>query len=82
MAENRHTVYFDLQDTLGQAGCALCTLALRSMRRYFGALGYESVNDPGIRGPCACRVGSARSIGACGVNYGTRSASRSSIAIS
>jgi len=49
MAESRHTVYFDLRDALGRPGCALCTLALRSMRRYFDALGYESVNDPGIR---------------------------------
>ena len=49
MAEAHHTVYFELRDALGGPGCALCTLALRSMRRYFDALGYESVNDPGIR---------------------------------
>jgi len=49
MAESHHTVYFDLRDSLGSPGCALCALALRSMRRYFETLGYESVNDPGIR---------------------------------
>ena len=49
MTENQHTIYFELRDSLGGPGCALCALALRSMRRYFDALGYESVNDPGIR---------------------------------
>lgn len=49
MAENQHTIYFELRDSLGGPGCAVCSLALRSMRRYFDALGYESVNDPGIR---------------------------------
>src|SRR6058998_2400497 len=49
MAENQHTIYFELRDSLGGPGCALCALALRSMRRYFETLGYESVNDPGIR---------------------------------
>jgi hypothetical protein len=49
MAENQHTIYFELRDSLGGPGCAVCALALRSMRRYFATLGYESVNDPGIR---------------------------------
>src|SRR5260221_14666502 len=49
MAENQHTIYFELRDSLGRPGCAVCALALRSMRRYFATLGYESVNDPGIR---------------------------------
>ena len=49
MAENQHTVYYELRDSLGGPSCALCSLALRSMRRYFDALGYERVNDPGIR---------------------------------
>jgi Family of unknown function (DUF6062) len=49
MAESHHTVYFELRDALVGSGCALCALALRSMRRYFETLGYESVNDPGIR---------------------------------
>jgi hypothetical protein len=49
MADNQHTVYFELRDALAAPGCALCALALRSMRRYFETLGYESVNDPGIR---------------------------------
>src|SRR6266545_8200387 len=49
MAEKHHTVYFELRDSLGSLGCALCALALRSMRRYFEVLGYESVNDPGLR---------------------------------
>jgi hypothetical protein len=49
MADTHHTVYFELRDALAGPGCALCALALRSMRRYFEALGYESVNDPGIR---------------------------------
>lgn len=49
MPDSRHTVYFELQDALAAPGCALCRLALRSMRHYFDALGYESVNDPGIR---------------------------------
>jgi uncharacterized protein DUF6062 len=49
MADTHHTVYFELHHALAGPGCALCALALRSMRRYFEALGYESVNDPGIR---------------------------------
>jgi hypothetical protein len=42
MAEKHHTVYFELRDSLGSPGCALCALPLRSMRRYFEVLGYES----------------------------------------
>ena len=49
MADTHHTVYFELRDALAGPGCTLCALALRSMRRYFEALGYESVNDAGIR---------------------------------
>jgi uncharacterized protein DUF6062 len=49
MADTHHTVYFELRDGLAGSGCTLCALALRSMRRYFETLGYESVNDPGIR---------------------------------
>ncbi|HEY3229453.1 MAG TPA: DUF6062 family protein [Roseiflexaceae bacterium] len=49
MADTHHTVYFELREALAGPSCALCTLALRSMRRYFETLGYESVNDPGIR---------------------------------
>ncbi len=51
MAEPHHTVYFDIQDALAEPGCALCQLALRSLRNYFNSMVmvYESVNDPGIR---------------------------------
>jgi hypothetical protein len=49
MSEEHHTVYYELRDALAGSGCAICALALRSLARYFDALAYESVNDPGIR---------------------------------
>jgi hypothetical protein len=49
MANTHHTVYFELREALVGPGCTLRALVLRSIRRYFGALGYESVNEPGIR---------------------------------
>ncbi len=49
MTDSHHTVYFEIQDALAEPGCALCQLALRSLRNYFDGLVYESVNDPGIR---------------------------------
>ncbi len=46
---NHHTVFFELRDALSGPGCAICTLALRQLTRYFGGLGYERVNDRGLR---------------------------------
>jgi hypothetical protein len=50
----KHGPYFDVLEALrGTAGCALCDLELRAQHRYFDALLYENVNDPGVRGDLA-----------------------------
>ena len=49
MADSRHSVFFELRDALEQPGCAICTLAVKTLNRYFTGLGYEKVNDRGIR---------------------------------
>jgi hypothetical protein len=49
MVQSHHTVFFELRDALGGPGCAICALALRQLNRYFAGLGYERVNDRGLR---------------------------------
>lgn len=49
MAAAHHTVFFELRDALGNPGCAICTLTVRRLNRYFTGLGYERVNDRGLR---------------------------------
>jgi hypothetical protein len=44
-----HMPYFALTDALNAEGCALCTLVLRSLERYFDGLVYEKINRSGIR---------------------------------
>jgi hypothetical protein len=39
----------DLQAAFSEPGCSICSLLGRDERRYFEALLYEQVNDPGIR---------------------------------
>ncbi len=39
----------DLQSAFAQPGCCICRLLARVEHRYFTALLYEQVNDPGIR---------------------------------
>jgi hypothetical protein len=49
MTTSHHTVFYELRDALGGPGCAICALALRQLDRYFAGLGYERVNDRGLR---------------------------------
>lgn len=39
----------DLEAAFGQPGCCVCRLLARDERRYWEALLYEQVNDPGLR---------------------------------
>ncbi len=48
-SESRHLTYFALMEGLEGDGCALCTLVLRALERYFDGLVYEKVNDLSIR---------------------------------
>ena len=49
MTSERHTVEHDLHEALGGAGCALCALLARSVRRAIDALTYEGVTDVDVR---------------------------------
>lgn len=49
MSAQRHTVFFELRDALGEPGCAICALVLRRLRRYMELLTYERVNDVTVR---------------------------------
>jgi hypothetical protein len=49
MTHAQHTPYHELIEALGGPDCAVCALALRSLRRYFDALAYEKVNDLSTR---------------------------------
>ena len=40
---------FELRDALGQSGCAVCRLALRTAARQLDILSYENVNDLDLR---------------------------------
>jgi hypothetical protein len=40
---------FDLIDAFTGDECAICALSRRSVERYFAAINYDSVNDPGVR---------------------------------
>ncbi len=42
---NQHTPYFELRETLGTPGCAICTLAQKSVQRTIESLAYEYAND-------------------------------------
>lgn len=46
---SRHSTFYDLLEALGQPGCAICTLVVRTRWRYLDNLAYENVNDPGVR---------------------------------
>jgi hypothetical protein len=48
-AAPRDTTTFEVRDALGQPGCAVCRLALRSNQQYLRAVAYEQVNDPPLR---------------------------------
>jgi hypothetical protein len=43
------TPAFELEETLRQPGCPICTLALRAVGRFMQTLAYEQVNDPAVR---------------------------------
>jgi hypothetical protein len=48
-AEPRDSTAFELRDALAQPGCAICTLALRSVGRYIDSVAYDRVNDLDLR---------------------------------
>jgi hypothetical protein len=45
----RDSAAFEVLEALGQPGCAVCQLALRSVRKMIGSIAYEQVNDPPLR---------------------------------
>lgn len=45
----RHTPFFELQVALEEPGCAICTLTLRNLERFFAGLVYEKINDISLR---------------------------------
>jgi hypothetical protein len=45
----RDTAAFEVREALGQPGCAVCQLAVRSVGRLIQSVAYEQVNDPGLR---------------------------------
>src|SRR6202035_1153207 len=40
---------FEVRDALGQTGCAVCRLALRSVGRLMKSIAYEQINDVQLR---------------------------------
>lgn len=40
---------YDLLDVFPQGGCPVCTLTLRSVKKYIGSINYDSVEDPGVQ---------------------------------
>lgn len=46
---DRTSLFFDLLDAFGEAGCPVCRLSQRAVGRYLDSLSYEYVNDPGER---------------------------------
>jgi hypothetical protein len=45
----RDTAVFEVREALGQPGCPVCRLAVRSVGRLLQSIAYEQVNDPGLR---------------------------------
>ena len=45
----RDTTAFEVREALGEAGCAVCRLSLRSVSRLIGSIAYEQVNDLDLR---------------------------------
>jgi hypothetical protein len=45
----RDSTAFELREALGQRGCAICRLTLRSVGRFLTSLAYERVNDIELR---------------------------------
>jgi hypothetical protein len=48
-ASPRDSAVFELRDALGQGGCPVCRLALRSVSRAIQSIAYEQVNDIALR---------------------------------
>jgi hypothetical protein len=57
MSNDKHTVYFELQEALAQEGCAICALVARGLGRYFEGLAYERVNDIRTRAEIRAALG-------------------------
>jgi hypothetical protein len=49
MPEPRDTTAFEVREALAAPGCAVCTLAIRSVRRLIRSIAYEQVNDLELR---------------------------------
>ena len=45
----RDSAAFEVLEALRQPGCAVCQLALRSVKKMIGSIAYEQVNDPPLR---------------------------------
>ncbi len=45
----KHTLYYELRDTLAISGCAICHLAQKAVARYLESLVYENANDYRVR---------------------------------
>jgi hypothetical protein len=45
----RDVTAFEAREALGQSGCAICHLSLRSVTKLIGAIAYEQVNDLTLR---------------------------------
>src|SRR5579859_5221568 len=46
----RDSTAFEVRDALGQTGCPVCRLALRSVGRWLASVAYDQVNDIELRG--------------------------------
>ncbi len=53
----RDSAVFEVREALEQPGCAVCRLALRSVRRFLQSLAYEQVNDPVLRADLRSALG-------------------------
>jgi hypothetical protein len=45
----RDSTAYEVREALGEAGCAVCRLSLRSVSRLIGSIAYEQVNDIALR---------------------------------
>ena len=48
-AAPRDATAFEVREALGEPGCAICHLALRSTTRLIGSIAYEQINDVDLR---------------------------------
>jgi Family of unknown function (DUF6062) len=70
-----HTPFFELQAALGEAGCPICALTVRTLERFFAGLVYEKVNDRSLRESIR------RAYGLCAIHGTMLRASRSALGV-